>query len=86
MFLEKQSKNFKKVFLITGNREYYSPPINAMNFVDDYIEQLCNKFPNIYFLNRKSVDITDKIRIAGKLGNINKKRMYFMIKNYTFYS
>ena len=55
-FLKFCSSKFKYVFLISGNHEYYSRNNNkkTIQSTNLMIEEICNKFTNIYFLNNKS--------------------------------
>lgn len=55
-FLVEMSKMFKKVFLISGNHEYYNLGANkgkSINEIDEYIEYIirANKLTNITYLN-----------------------------------
>ena len=49
-FLYYYSKLFKVIFIITGNHEYYG---NSITETDKKIEEICNSYTNIYFLNNK---------------------------------
>lgn len=53
-FLEYCSKNFKHIFLVPGNHEYYSnkntKTIQSTNIL---LQNLCDKFNNVYFMNNK---------------------------------
>lgn len=60
-FLIEMNQKFKKVFLITGNHEYYSAGKNinkSIEEIDDYINFLIteNKLENISFLNYSYFD------------------------------
>jgi predicted phosphodiesterase len=48
-FLKQCSESFEKVFVITGNHEYYSKL--SMITIDNQIQQICDNFDNVYFLN-----------------------------------
>lgn len=55
-FIEDCSRNFLKVFVITGNHEYYTlhPKQNMnMNMIDQLIQNICSSFTNVYFLNNE---------------------------------
>ncbi len=56
-FLKSVSGNFKKIFLITGNHEYYSHG-NTIKETDEYIENLIliEQMENVIFLNNKIYD------------------------------
>jgi predicted phosphohydrolase len=50
-FLNYYSKLFNIIFIITGNHEYYG---NSMIETNKKIEEICNLYDNIYFLNNKT--------------------------------
>ena len=50
-FLKYCSNNFEKVFLISGNHEYYSK--NTMSSINILIQNICESLPNVSFLNNK---------------------------------
>lgn len=52
---------FKRTFIIAGNHEYYG---NNYTKTNDRIQDLCNRIPNVSFLNRSILQIDDLI-IAG---------------------
>lgn len=58
LFMEYISKNFKKVFYITGNHEYYSDRINSYTIeeTNNYLVEYFKKFNNITFLNNTYED------------------------------
>jgi hypothetical protein len=47
-FLDYYSKLFKIIFIITGNHEYYG---NTIIETDKKIEEICDSYDNIHFLN-----------------------------------
>lgn len=80
-FLRYCSENFKHVFYIAGNHEFYNdltrlksflknsidePTTSALDFsLDTYeariqkIREICNRFPNIHFLEKETYEIPD---------------------------
>lgn len=52
IFLEWSSKNYEKVFLITGNHEYYNKK-KSIKEINDIIQTKVNLHSNITFLNNK---------------------------------
>jgi len=69
-FLKWCSNRWKRVFLLTGNHEYFleQPDSNkTMEKVDIFIANLCNKIgPNVYFLQKGVYAIEEfKIAIVG---------------------
>lgn len=51
-FIDFVSIKFTKIFLITGNHEYYSHG-KSIDETNEYIESICSKYSNISFLNNK---------------------------------
>ena len=68
-FLGQMSSQFIEVFLISGNHEYYhvtsSKNKYTMNEIDSIIENICKRFPNIHYLNNKSIELKPNITVAG---------------------
>lgn len=66
-----QSSNlFEKVFIVSGNHEYYrytNDQILSMDDTDKKIEDICNYYPNVYFLNNKSVKLYDYLICGSTL-------------------
>jgi predicted phosphodiesterase len=62
MFLEQCSKNWTHVFVISGNHEYYSHSARRlMSEIEDKLRRVCNTFPNITYLQKNLVKISDPI-------------------------
>jgi predicted phosphodiesterase len=68
-FLDNITNIWDKIFIITGNHEYYqivnkyrNEKPHSICEIDEYIENLCKKYNNIFFLNEKSyeININDK--------------------------
>ncbi|AYV82461.1 MAG: metallophosphatase [Hyperionvirus sp.] len=69
-FLSKCSQNFKNVFLIAGNHEYYQWKRKegqkmTMGEVDSLIETLTKKYANVRYLNNKYHVLDNKFAIIG---------------------
>lgn len=60
-FLQEMGKRFNKVFVVSGNHEYYC---NLISSCDNYIEQICNNISNCIYMNNKSI-IIDGFLICG---------------------
>jgi hypothetical protein len=66
----KYSLQFKKIFIIPGNHEYY-PYKNQRNSIsenNELCEKICNKYDNVIFLNNSYYDLlvlNNVIRIIG---------------------
>jgi len=68
-FLSNMATKFSKVFLISGNHEYYQI-FNKnekldIDKTDQLINELCSSFNNVYYLNNNSYQLTDKLTIIG---------------------
>jgi len=63
-FLSQASKAFKKVFVSSGNHEYYQAKVEdeprSRNEIKSHISTIVSEFPNVYFLNNSSVLLTEK--------------------------
>jgi hypothetical protein len=67
VFLEWCSKNWKEVFWIPGNHEYYTHGLKEIltyTQKNELMEQIGGRWPNVHFLNRKTFDI-GTVRLAG---------------------
>lgn len=67
-FLRQASALFEKVFLVSGNHEYYITQYKEFNTMDDVnklIQEICTNFPNIFYLNNKEYILDDDIIILG---------------------
>ena len=84
-FITHCSQLYTRIFLITGNHEYYSSSINE---IDTYLTQFCNTFSNVTFLNKSYYDITPTVRIIGTtlwshIPDKNKQKINFFIQDYS---
>lgn len=62
------SDNFKNIFLITGNHEYYQHKNDnplTMGETDTKIELIVQKYPNVHFLNNRCYELNDEYIILG---------------------
>ncbi|XWV24789.1 metallophosphoesterase-like protein [Tupanvirus deep ocean] len=67
LFLEKVSPKYQKIFYVPGNHEYYNfrvKPNKSKEEFDQKLEELCNQFDNIVYMNNKTYDL-DGIKIIG---------------------
>jgi len=53
LFIEEMSKKFEKVFLISGNHEYY---YNDIDMVEEKIKMIVNKYINVSYLQNSYED------------------------------
>lgn len=63
-FLDYYSKLFKIIFIITGNHEYYEHTIEETN---QKIDEICDSYDNIHFLNNKIFRYDDILFIGTTL-------------------
>ena len=61
IFLHSTSEKFKKIFLVSGNHEYYGNDINKTN---EEIESICGSISNVSFLNN-STELYNVYRFIG---------------------
>jgi UDP-2,3-diacylglucosamine pyrophosphatase LpxH len=57
--------NYQKVFYVSGNHEYYH---NNREHADAYLARLCERWSNVYFLQRESLALkigTRSVRLHG---------------------
>lgn len=74
-FLEYCSKSWKQVYIVAGNHEFYNKdcgPGGKRWFVPETvaarlatIETICGTFPNVCFLNRRTVDLDSETVLLG---------------------
>jgi predicted phosphodiesterase len=84
-FIGDCSQLYTRVFIITGNHEYYGSSIDE---IDTYLTKFCNTFTNVTFLNNSYYDITPKLRIIGTtlwsyIPTQNKAHIKFFIQDYS---
>lgn len=58
-FLQINSQKFNKVFIVSGNHEYYSnaKQQRTISDIDLEISKLCSRFENIHYLQQKSFNL-----------------------------
>ena len=64
-FIEEMSKRFVKVFIVSGNHEYFSKNGTPMEDYDKKIDEICSVHGNVYYLNNKEHVLNDKYVILG---------------------
>lgn len=57
-------ENYEKVFIITGNHEYYTKDMSIED-INKKIENIADKYDNIYFLNNSHHVLSDEYVILG---------------------
>lgn len=66
-FISWASQNYEHVLIVAGNHEYWDKKL-SMDKIDTLIEEICNKLPNVTFLNNSTCILTDnthKIKVFG---------------------
>lgn len=69
LFFEYVTKNWKNVFYVPGNHEYYDlDSVNILNIdhINQIMESIASEYPNLYLLNNSSVKLGD-ITIIGSI-------------------
>lgn len=46
------AKNFKHTFVVLGNHEYYRGKVDVVN---ELAQQICDRYPSVYLMNRREV-------------------------------
>jgi predicted MPP superfamily phosphohydrolase len=61
------SAAYKKVFVLAGNHELYgnSKGKRTADHILQQIQETCSSFPNVYFLNRTSYEISETTTLLG---------------------
>jgi predicted phosphohydrolase len=80
-FIGECSMNFEKVFLISGNHEYYVSSHNKnMNDIDDLITTIASAYNNVIYLNNDTYELDDDYVILGSTlwSNIPVGHSYIM--------
>jgi hypothetical protein len=77
------SKNYKIVLYICGNNECYSSNNETISDINIQIQEICDSFSNVYFLNNSGYYITPKIKIIGSIlwSKISKNKYAETIAN-----
>lgn len=63
VFISEMSKCYDKVFIVTGNHEYYQHDA-AMDEVNKLVTLTAESLPNVHFLNQKAV-VFNRVRFVG---------------------
>lgn len=75
-YLHYLSKNFQAVFVVMGNHEYYGA---IFKDAEKQMENICNKFTNVFLLNNKSVLVNGVLIVGSTLwSNINEKSFNYL--------
>ncbi len=64
-FIQIVSEMFDKVFLITGNHEYYNTDNYTIEEIDNSIREYISNYTNVYFLQNEIHHFNDEIVIFG---------------------
>ena len=63
-FLTYCSENWKHVIYVAGNHEYYTIAMH-MKGVDEWLTNLCEKFPNVHYLQCSELHLDEKHVVLG---------------------
>jgi predicted phosphohydrolase len=84
-FINQCSNKFEKVFYTSGNHEYYKnkkSDVRSIKEIDSIINNICNKYPNVHYLQNDHYDFDD-LRIAGTTLWSNVQKNDIMINDYS---
>ena len=65
-FISYVSENYKGVFVIAGNHEYYNSK-TVYRDMKDKIRSLCSQFSNVYFLDNDAIEIENYVILGTTL-------------------
>jgi predicted phosphohydrolase len=64
-YLSDVSSKYTKVFVISGNHEYYSRnDKKSMTVIDAKIDEICTSLGNVFYLNNRSI-VVEGVRLVG---------------------
>jgi predicted MPP superfamily phosphohydrolase len=77
------SENYKRVFLVCGNHEYW---VNTIENTEIIIKDICKKYNNIYLLNNKCIEFEENYRKYKIFGStlwslVDNSKLYSMDNN-----
>lgn len=65
-FLEELAPHYDRVFIITGNHEYFKMPCESLAYLDEQCRKVCATVgSNVTFLQNERYDITNELSIFG---------------------
>jgi predicted phosphodiesterase len=66
-FLQSLSPMYEKIFITTGNHEYYKMPYNSITELDNHCRDICRTMPqdNVVFLQNDICKVKDNLSIFG---------------------
>lgn len=67
-FISKHAQIFEKIFIISGNHEYYSnKKQKTIEKIDEQLQSFCSKFGNVHFLQKSTIEIDDTVFLGCTL-------------------
>ena len=86
LFLLWCSKKYSHVLYIAGNHEYYSNYNHTYETIKQYLMNLCNKFPNVHFLDNNTFELEDVVFIGSTLwSDIPKEKDDYLLSHMNDY-
>lgn len=66
-FLQSLSPLYEKIFITTGNHEYYQMQYDSLSELDNYCREICRTMPhnNVVFMQNDTFTIQDNLSIFG---------------------
>jgi predicted MPP superfamily phosphohydrolase len=67
-FIQRHTDRFEKIFIVSGNHEYYSNgKQRTMNKIDEQLYKLASEFENVHYLQKNSLQVEDTTFIGCTL-------------------
>jgi len=67
-FISRHSKRFERIFIVSGNHEYYSNgKQRTIDKIDEQLMHLSNEFENVHFLQKTTFSVEDTIFLGCTL-------------------
>jgi predicted phosphohydrolase len=84
-FIKYVSSNFKNIIYVAGNHEYYNSYGMTIRKVNNTIQYIFSKYPNVYFLNNSKIVINNITIIGSTLWSSPISDTYFNdFKNFIY--
>ncbi len=64
-FIKECHQRFKHTILIAGNHEYRRSMPRTMEQVDEYLDDMCKQYPNVYYLAHGSNKVVGDVNFIG---------------------
>lgn len=81
-FFNYYSPLFKNIFYVSGNHEYYYK--KTFEEIETHIQFICSKYPNVHYLNNKTIQIENIIILGTTLwsNTLNNLHIKYYLNDY----